>query len=109
MTAAGRVFTQSGTEEQKRLFREYLIRFVPLAAHIARVLDDRRNHRAPRARFATELEDHMPRREAEPTLRTVIAWGRYAELFAYDDRKRSFLAVTPADSTEPAAPTTAGC
>ncbi len=25
-------------------------------------------------------------------MRTVISWGRYAELFAYDDRKRSFVA-----------------
>jgi NitT/TauT family transport system ATP-binding protein len=31
LTAAGRVFVQSGTEGRKRLFREHLIRFVPLA------------------------------------------------------------------------------
>ncbi|MBV8122356.1 MAG: AAA-associated domain-containing protein [Alphaproteobacteria bacterium] len=31
-----------------------------------------------------DLEDHMPRREAERTLRAVISWDRYAELFAYD-------------------------
>jgi hypothetical protein len=29
--SAGRVFVESGTEERKRLFREYVIRFVPLA------------------------------------------------------------------------------
>jgi NitT/TauT family transport system ATP-binding protein len=93
LTAAGRVFAQSGTEERKRIFREHLIRFVPLAAHIARVLDERGTHRAPRTRFETELEDHLPRREAERTLRTAISWGRYAELFAYDDRRRSFVAL----------------
>jgi NitT/TauT family transport system ATP-binding protein len=93
LTAAGRVFAQGGTEERKRLFREHLIRFVPLAAHIARILGERGTHRAPRSRFETELEDHMPRREAERTLRAVISWGRYAELFAYNDRKRSFVAL----------------
>jgi NitT/TauT family transport system ATP-binding protein len=93
LTAAGRVFAQSGTEQRKRIFREHLIRFVPLAAHIARILDERGTHRAPRTRFETELEDHMPRREAERTLRAVISWGRYAELFAYDDRRRSFVAL----------------
>ena len=62
-------------------------------AHIARILDERGTHHAPRSRFETELEDHMPRREAERTLRTVISCGRYAELFAYDDRKRSFVAI----------------
>lgn len=93
ITAAGRVFAQSSTEERKRLFAEHLLRFVPLAAHIRRVLDERVQHRAPRTRFETELEDHMTRRDAERTLRTVIGWGRYAEVFDYDDRHRAFGAV----------------
>jgi NitT/TauT family transport system ATP-binding protein len=90
VTAAGRVFAQSGTEERKRIFAEHLVQFVPLAAHIRRVLDEREGHRAPRTRFETELEDHLTRRDAERTLRTIIGWGRYAELFAYDDRHRTF-------------------
>ena len=90
LTAAGRVFARGETEERKRLFREHLLRFVPLAAHIRQVLDERAGHRAPRARFEYELEDHLHRAEAEKTLRAVIGWGRYAELFAYDDRARAF-------------------
>jgi NitT/TauT family transport system ATP-binding protein len=90
LTAAGRVFAQSGTEERKRLFREHLIRFVPLAAHIRRVLDEREEHRAPRGRFEFELQDHLNQGEAEKTLRTAIDWGRYAELFSYDDETRAF-------------------
>jgi NitT/TauT family transport system ATP-binding protein len=90
LTAAGRVFAQSGTEERKRLFREHLLRFVPLASHIRRVLDEREGHRAPRARFEFELEDHLHPSEAEKTLRAVIDWGRYGELYAYDDSSRMF-------------------
>ena len=104
LTAAGRVFAQAGTEEQKRIFREHLIRFVPLAAHIARVLDERESHYAPRARFETELEDHLTQREAERTLRTVIAWGRFAELFAYDDPNHSFRAFIRTGLVEPPEP-----
>ena len=37
--------------KRKRLFREHLIRFVPLTAHIRHVLDEREEHRAPRGRF----------------------------------------------------------
>ena len=48
LTAAGRVFAQGNTDERKRLFREHLLRFVPLAAHIHRVLEEREAHRAPR-------------------------------------------------------------
>lgn len=90
LTAAGRVFAESEIEERKRLFREHLVRFVPLAAHIRQVLDEREGHQAPRAQFEFELEDHLNRRSAETTLRAVIGWGRYAELFTYNDRTRMF-------------------
>jgi NitT/TauT family transport system ATP-binding protein len=63
---------------------------VPLAAHIRRVLLERENHLAPRVRFESELEDHLSPSDAEQTLRTVIGWGRYAELFTYDDTTRTF-------------------
>jgi len=90
LTAAGRLFVQSETEERKRLFREHLIRFVPLAAHIRQVLDEREGHQAPRARFEFELQDHLNQNDADSTLRAVIGWARYAELFTYDDRTRTF-------------------
>jgi NitT/TauT family transport system ATP-binding protein len=90
LTAAGQLFAQSGTEERKRLFREHLIRFVPLAAHIRQVLDEREGHQAPRARFEFELQDHLNQGDADNTLQAIIEWGRYAELFSYDDRTRTF-------------------
>lgn len=90
LTAAGRVFAQSESEERKHLFKEHLLRFVPLAAHIRQILDEREEHRAPRERFELELQDHLNRSDTEQTLRAAIGWGRYAELFAYDDRTRTF-------------------
>jgi len=90
LSAAGRVFAESGIEERKRLFREHLLRFVPLAAHIRRVLEERENHEAPLARFAFELQDHLNKGDADSTLRAIIGWGRYAELFSYDDQARTF-------------------
>ena len=90
LTAAGRVFAQSGTDERKRLFREHLLQFVPLAAHIRHILDEREGHVAPRERFEPELEDHLNPNDAEKTLQAVIGWGRYADLFTYDDKTRTF-------------------
>lgn len=90
LTAAGRIFAQSGAEERKRLFKEHLLRFVPFAAHIRHVLDEREGHSAPRVRFESELEDHLSESDAERTLLTAIAWGRYAEIFSYDDDRRMF-------------------
>ncbi len=67
--------------------------FVPLAGHIKRILDERAGHSAPKLRFETELEDHLSPGDAEKTLRVIIDWGRYAELFTYDDRRQSLVAL----------------
>jgi len=97
LTAAGHVFAHSGTEERKRLFREHLLRFVPLTAHICRILRERKGGRAPRMRFDVELEDHLAKHDAERTLRAATAWGRYAELFVYDDKSGTFSAAAGAE------------
>ena len=71
--------------------RAHLLSYVPLAAHIRRVLDERASHtRARKSRFIDELEDHMTEDAAEETLRAMISWARYAELFAYDDDTGTF-------------------
>jgi NitT/TauT family transport system ATP-binding protein len=90
LTAAGRVFARSETEERKRLFKEHLLRFVPLVAHIRQVLDEREEHQAPRERFELELQDHLNRNDTDSTLRAAIDFGRYAELLVYDDATRTF-------------------
>jgi NitT/TauT family transport system ATP-binding protein len=90
LTAAGQVFAKSTTDDRKRLFREHLLRFVPLVAHICRILHEREGGYAPRARFEVELEDHLTHHDAERTLRVATAWGRYSELFGYDDKARAF-------------------
>ncbi|MCS6780479.1 MAG: nitrate/sulfonate/bicarbonate ABC transporter ATP-binding protein [Geminicoccaceae bacterium] len=95
LTAEGRRFVESETDERKALFGRALLAFVPLAGHIRRVLEERPGHRAPWSRFAEELEDHMTPGAAEQTLRAVIAWARYGELFAYDDATRTFSLENP--------------
>jgi len=90
LTAGGQVFARSGADDRKRLFKEHLTNFVPFAEHIVQVLNEREDHQAPRNRFKLELEDHLTADDAEITLRTLINWGRYAGLFAYDDRHRMF-------------------
>ena len=72
------------------IFAEQLRAHVPLVSAIRAVIDQRSNHRASAVRFRDELEDHMSPEYAEETLRTVIAWGRYAELFEYDEEAQQF-------------------
>lgn len=95
LTKAGLDFVQRETEDRKRLFAQHLLTYVPLAGHIRRILDERASHRAPKSRFRDELEDHMRADLAERTLRAVIGWGRYAELFSYSDRDEMFSLENP--------------
>jgi len=90
LTAAGRRFAEADLEERKRLFAEHLIAYVPLASLIKRVLEERPNHRARAARFSEELEDFMSEDYAEETLKAVVGWCRFAELFAYDEADQTF-------------------
>ena len=96
LTEAGMQFAHSEADERKKLFARHLITYVPLAAHIRRVLDERASHTAPKSRFLDELEDYMAEDAAEQTLRTIISWGRYAEVFAYDDHRQAFTLENPA-------------
>jgi NitT/TauT family transport system ATP-binding protein len=84
LTAAGHAYWDGDIQQRKTVFGEHLVRQIPLAAHIRRVLDERPGHRAPRARFQRELEDHLDEEEADEVLETMINWARHAELFAYD-------------------------
>jgi NitT/TauT family transport system ATP-binding protein len=96
LTEAGLQFTRDDTDDRKKLFARHLNTYVPLAAHIRRVLDERASHLAPKSRFLDELEDYMAEEAAEQTLRTIISWGRYAEVFAYDDHRQVFSLENPA-------------
>ncbi|HMM46865.1 MAG TPA: nitrate/sulfonate/bicarbonate ABC transporter ATP-binding protein [Thiobacillaceae bacterium] len=90
LTPAGRDYAGIGTQERKRVFSEHLLSCVPLVAHIRGVLAARPNQQAPRVRFEAELEDHLSEQYARETLNAAIEWGRYAELFAYDDQSEWF-------------------
>jgi NitT/TauT family transport system ATP-binding protein len=85
LSEAGQRFVQLDPDGRKRLVAQHLMAYMPLVAHIRRVLDERDSHRAPASRFRDELEDHMSEQVADQTLRAATSWGRYGEIFAYDE------------------------
>ncbi len=95
LTEDGIAFAHADFDERKRIFMRHLLAYVPLAAHIRRVLDERKSHSARKSRFIDELEDFMGEEDAEQTLRAVVHWGRYAEAFAYDDANAMFSLENP--------------
>jgi NitT/TauT family transport system ATP-binding protein len=95
LTPAGKRFAEADVDVRKKLFGDHLLAYVPLAARIRRVLDERPSHYAPASRFRGELEDYMSEDYAETTLRSVTNWGRYGELFAYDETSQVFSLENP--------------
>ncbi|MBA2657477.1 MAG: AAA-associated domain-containing protein [Tatlockia sp.] len=84
LSELGKQFSEADLQERKLLFARSLLEKVPLARHIRRVLDEKIGHRVSEERFLSKLEDYLSEKEAERVLRTMIDWGRYAEIFAYD-------------------------
>lgn len=95
LTHMGKRFADSELNERKEIFSRALMNHVPLAAHIRKVLDERASHSAPKTRFLDELEDHMAEDTAEETLKTIVSWARFGELFSYDDDAASFSLENP--------------
>ncbi len=95
LTDSGKEFANAAVDARKSLFSRQLLTYVPLAAHIRRVLDERASHKAPKRRFTDEMEDFMDEAAADQTLRAVISLARYAEAFAYDDENEVFSLENP--------------
>jgi NitT/TauT family transport system ATP-binding protein len=95
LSEAGRRFVDSDSDGRKRLFGQQLLAHVPIVALIRRVLDERPSHMAPYRRFSEELEDVMSEDYADETMQAAINWGRYAELFAYDEQSQTFSLENP--------------
>jgi NitT/TauT family transport system ATP-binding protein len=95
LTHMGKRFADAELNERKEIFSRALMAQVPLAAHIRKVLDERASHSAPRTRFFDELEDHMAEDTADETLKSVVSWARFAELFSYDDDAALFSLENP--------------
>jgi NitT/TauT family transport system ATP-binding protein len=92
LSELGKQFSDANLQERKQLFANRLLEKVPLARYIRRVLDEKSGHRVSEERFLSKLEDYLSEKEAERVLRTMIDWGRYAEIFAYDF-KTGFLSL----------------
>jgi NitT/TauT family transport system ATP-binding protein len=95
LTPAGHRFAEADVDVRKKLFGDHLLAYLPLAARIKLVLDERPSHTARAVRFLEELEDHMSDDYAERTLKSVVNWGRYGELFAYDETTDTFSLENP--------------
>ena len=90
LTPAGIRFAEAGVLEEKDVFREQARASVQLIQQILAALEKAPAHRVRQDALLKELTSSFSLDEAERQLDTAIDWGRYAELFAYDDHDGIF-------------------
>lgn len=88
LTEDGRLFARASLLERKGLFRDQALERVAVLSHILKVLKQKSNGKMPREFFLELFERFYGAEVAERQLDTLIDWGRYAEVFAYDTESR---------------------
>lgn len=90
LTEAGNRFAEAGVLEEKRVFREQVLAHIRLVRYIVDALQAAPRHVLPEEHFLQFLETHFNEQEAQEQLKTAINWGRYAELFSFQEERGMF-------------------
>ncbi|HEV7704451.1 MAG TPA: nitrate/sulfonate/bicarbonate ABC transporter ATP-binding protein [Gemmatimonadaceae bacterium] len=85
LTPIGTRFADAETDEEKAIFRAQALDHIALLHHIVRDLETAPTHTLDAERVIDELEHSFSSEEARRQFETAVDWGRYAELFTYDD------------------------
>ena len=103
LTEEGRDYAEASVLRRKEIFRDQALVRCPVLAHMVRVLQQKSNGRMNREFFVDILERSVGADEAERQVDTLVDWGRYSELFAYDTESRQLYLETQAEEPAPTA------
>jgi len=118
ITQLGKNLVNSSTSDQKRIVREQLMK-LKIFELLVRLIKVQENQCLPSEELLRELQAALPHEKPRPLFRTLLSWGRYAEIISLDQRKhvirlyearganRSKQPLPPTGPAEPAAPTPA--
>jgi NitT/TauT family transport system ATP-binding protein len=90
LTPEGVRLAEAGVLEEKEVFRGQAVANIELLRRIDRALHAAPDHHMREDGLLEELEQAFSPEEARKQLDTAIDWGRYAELFSYDDDAGEF-------------------
>ncbi|HVT97338.1 MAG TPA: nitrate/sulfonate/bicarbonate ABC transporter ATP-binding protein [Acidobacteriaceae bacterium] len=90
ITPEGREYAESEILKQKELFRQAALNHVLLLRQISRALANKSDHSVSEEFFLDMMDEQFSEDECSRQLETAINWGRYAELFDWDDARRRF-------------------
>lgn len=90
LTKKGFEFAEASVLDRKHIFKVQFVNTVPLAKKILTVLESKSNHHMNYEFFEDMLEKYFSAENVEKQIDTLIDWGRYSELFAYNEVSGQF-------------------
>lgn len=90
LTPMGVRFAEAGVLEKKEIFREQARGNLQLIQHLLKMLEEAPQGRLRYEEVLATLEGYFSPEEAERQLETATDWGRYAELFSYNEHEGVF-------------------
>ena len=81
LTAMGRAFVQIGMDERKIIWQKQLLELKLF--RVVKDLLELREGELSREELIQEIAGRLPMEDPELTFETIVAWGRFGELFAY--------------------------
>ena len=86
LTDLGRQIVGASTIEQKNLEREQLLK-LKIFELLVRLIRVQENQTLTEEELLRELHAALPHEKPKQLFRTLLAWGRHAEIISYDQRK----------------------
>lgn len=96
LTTAGACFARASVLERKELFKEQLVQNVPFIQHMVSVLQAKSNKKMNIEFFEDLVARTLGDEQAKSQMQLMITWGRYAELWEYDQDKEQVYLETAA-------------
>ena len=87
--ALGEKMSRSKINERKLIIKSQLEK-LPIFSKVILLLKEDENHEITRDQILEKLAQMIPNENSEQTFDTMVNWGRYAELFGYNDDAEKF-------------------
>jgi len=85
----GEKITRSKISARKELLKVQIEK-LPVFQTVTTFLRENDDHQATRDQLLEKLAELVPNENSEQTFSTLVSWGRYAELFGYNDDSQTF-------------------
>jgi NitT/TauT family transport system ATP-binding protein len=86
ITPLGKELVNASTADQKRIVREQLMK-LKIFELLVRLIKVQENQCLPSEELVRELQAALPHEKPRPLFRTILSWGRYAEIISLDQRR----------------------